>query len=122
MMLLVWMSLGLASVEKEPPKKKKEDVCGVVPAQDELFLLAKKHYERHGIWAGIFFLDHAKKQRVEQQGTDDVVYHLQYGYTPVPGNAQGRTDSGWDQRLFLLRCKTEWYVEQMGGYMSAQFP
>ena len=116
------MSLGLASVEKEPPPKKKEEVCGVVPSQDEMFVLAKQYYERHGIWSGIFFLSHAQKQRVVKQSKDDVVYHLRYGYTPVPGNDHGRTDSGWDQRMFLFRCKTGWYVEQMGGYMSAQFP
>ncbi len=121
---MLWMliSLGWASVEKAPPKKKKKEVCGVVPSQDEIFVLAKQYYEHHGIWAGIFFLSHAQKERVVKHNENDVVYHLQYGYTPVPGNERGRTDSGWDQRIFLLRCTTGWYVEQMGAYMSAQFP
>ena len=122
-MLLMLISLSWASVEKKlPPKKEKKELCGVLPSQDEMFALAKQYYERHGIWSGIFYLSHAQKQRVVRQGTKDVVYHLKYGYTPVPRNDQGRTDSGWDKRIFLLRCQSGWYVEQMGGYMSAQFP
>lgn len=123
--MILWMLMlpGWASVEKTLPPKKK-DVCGVAPSQEDMFVLAKQYYERNGIWAGTFFLSHAQKQRVVEQGEKDkdVLYHLQYGYTPVPGNDQGRTDSGWDQRIFLLRCKTGWYVEQMGEHMSAHFP
>ena len=121
---MLWMliSLGWSSVNKTLPPKKKKEVCSVVPSEDEMFMLAKQYYERHGIWAGIFFLSSAQKQRIVHQEGKDVVYHLQYAYTPVPGNNRGRNDSGWDQRTFLLQCKTGWYVEQMGTHMSAQLP
>lgn len=121
-MLWVLMMLGWATVEKKPPPKKREKVCGLVPSHDAMFVLAKQYYERHGIWSGIFFLSRAHKHRVVKQGEEAVVYHLQYGYTPVPGNDQGRTDSGSDQRTFILRCEKGWYVDQMGAHMSAYFP
>ena len=122
MMLWMLVSLGWASVEKMPPAQKKEDACSVPPTQTEMFVLAKEYYEQSGLWAGVFFLSRAQKQRVVQQGEKDFAYHLQYLYTPVPQNPMGRDDSGYDQRIFIIRCEKWWYVENMREHMSASFP
>lgn len=120
-MLYFFMALCFASEDKQRPIKKKETCIGT-PTQDEMFELAKQYYENQGIWSGIFYLSYAQQERIEQINDTTIQYHLQYKYTPVPNNQQGRTDSGSDQRIFFIECSKNWYVTDMGGYMSASFP
>lgn len=121
-MMGLLMSLGLASLEKPHPPHLVEKECGVVPSHAELFVLAKRYYERNGIWAGVFSLSRPVQQRSVKGEKGSAFYHLKYTYTPVPNNELGREDSGWDQRIFVFRCTEGWFVESMGSHMSAEFP
>jgi hypothetical protein len=46
---------------------------------------------------------------------------VRYKYVPVPGNRKGRSDTGYDQRIFVVDKSKNMSVISMKGNMSAQF-
>ena len=120
---MLWLFLlGMADQKTTPDEKMEQEVCSMIPSMHTLFQLSKKHYEKKGIWAGVFWLDAAQQERVVVNNSKDISYHLHYLYVPIPKNPLLRTDSGYDQRIFSFVCEKEWEVRHMGPYMSASFP
>jgi hypothetical protein len=79
-------------------------------------------YNNRGEWAGVFRMSGIEKTRVETISATQVIAHVRYSYTPIPGNHKKRTDSGVDQRTFVFNKNGPlWEVTSMGGYMSATF-
>ena len=120
-MWLLWISLVLGSDKKQSIQEtQKQSDCSVFPSDTELVELSRAYYERQGIWAGIFRLDSAENYQTEKfEGS--IRFHLRYRYRPIPNNPLGREDAGVDQRIFTLKCKDGWRVDDMGSFMSAEF-
>lgn len=79
------------------------------------------HYNHKGQWAGIFKIDHIIKFRIEKINAEKSIAHVKYFYAPVPNNAQGRTDSGIDQRTFTFIENADGIkVIKMGAYNSTK--
>jgi hypothetical protein len=93
-----------------------------VPKQAQLEAMCKDFYGARGEWAGTFRLAAVRRLRVDRPQPDVLEVHVEYDYEPVPGNPQGREDTGVDARVFTLRLVDgKFEVEAMGPYQSARF-
>ena|GEM_PF-3861381 len=119
---MTWLLLLGMGSKQESDIESNESRCSIPPSQETLFHMAKSYYERYGVWAGVFRLSSAEKQRIETVTAKEIVYHLRYRYVPIPNNSLFRKDTGFDQRIFYLSCEKDWQVRHMGPHMSASFP
>lgn len=79
-------------------------------------------YNNRGEWAGVFKIDSIEKIRIEQFNPGKYNIHAKYNFKAIPGNTRNRTDSGMDQRVFIVEWSGEAYiVTNMKGYNSAVF-
>ena len=120
--MFCFLLLGMTAKKNEFSQEKNEEECASIPSHEQLFRLSKTHYEKYGIWARVFWLASAEKERVVKHSDNELSYHLRYMYTPIPNNRRQRTDSGYDQRIFSFECDKVWKVRGMGAHMSASFP
>lgn len=90
--------------------------------EDKLSKMVIDYYNKKGEWAGIFTIDYIAKIRIEFINRNKKNIHVKYKYKPVPGNRKGRTDTGFDQRVFVIDFISGKYrVVKMGRHNSAQF-
>jgi tetratricopeptide (TPR) repeat protein len=125
-----------------PPQKKKTDTMAKIPpstppslppkppAQTDQLALTREQlnssiinfYKSRGEWAGIFEIDYIEKVRIENISPNFKKVHVRYRFKPIPGNRAGRTDTGYDQRVFIVKkIGGSFEVTQMLGHMSAVF-
>lgn len=79
-------------------------------------------YYNNGEWSGIFKITKIERVRVEDYGSNRITAHVRYEYSPIHGNRMGYTDSGYDQRIFIIdKSKGKPVVIEMKGNMSARF-
>lgn len=111
-----------AQVVSSAQRKADQVSHGNYPDQNVLIGALTEFYNKRGEWAGTFRVDHVEKLRLQNINDVRLIAHVRYFYIPVAGNSQGRTDSGFDQRIFVFnKIGSDWQVAEMGGYMSAQF-
>ena len=80
------------------------------------------HYNTKGQWAGTFQIDSVIKFKIIKVSETESIAHVKYHYVFVPNNAKGRTDSGNDQRYFMLSTNGDKVVvTKMGPFNSARF-
>ena len=92
------------------------------PTQNAMESAITSFYNNRGEWAGVFRMTSIEKIRLDRISDTQAIAHVRYGYTPIPGNYQNRTDSGYDQRTFVfVKNGPIWEVTSMGGHMSASF-
>jgi len=94
-----------------------------IPYQQNPVLVAiVDHYNNKGEWAGTFKIDSITKFKIIESSDNQSFVHVKYFYKYVPNNPKGRTDSGFDQRIFTVSTEgDEVKVIKMGAYRSAQF-
>ena len=79
------------------------------------------YYDHSGEWASVFRIDRVTKISLVKSGSKRIIAYVKYHYAPIPGNARGRTDSGYDSRKFILKYRDgDWIVTNMGGYQSGR--
>ena len=79
-------------------------------------------YDNKSEWNGVFQIDYIEKLWVEEINDNQFNVHVRYHYKPVPGNRQNRTDSGNDQRVFIMsKVDNGYQVTEMLGSNSAHF-
>lgn len=79
-------------------------------------------YNNRGEWAGVFRMTGIERITVDAVSPTQAIAKVRYSYAPIPGNYKKRTDSGYDQRTFVLNKNGPiWEVTSMGGHMSAKF-
>ena len=92
------------------------------PSQNVMESAITSFYNNRGEWAGVFHMTGIVRIKVDTISPTQEIANVRYSYTPIPGNYQNRTDSGYDQRTFIFNKNGPiWEVTSMGGYMSAQF-
>lgn len=92
------------------------------PAQSALESKIIDFYNNRGEWAGVFRIGSIVKLHVDSTSDTQAIVSVRYYYVPIPGNYKKRTDTGYDQRIFVFSKNGPlWEVVSMGGYMSAQF-
>jgi len=88
----------------------------------EIEKLVVDYYSKNGEWAGVFVIDHIEKLKIKNVSSNEKEVHVRYKYRPIPGNKKGRKDSGYDQRIFILKKNVGKYsIVRMLGYQSARF-
>lgn len=90
--------------------------------EDPVLMAVVDHYNTKGQWAGTFKIESVIKSKIIKVSETETIAHVKYNYVFVPNNAKGRTDSGFDQRMFTLSTiGDEVIVTKMGPYRSARF-
>ena len=90
--------------------------------EDPVLMAVVDHYNTKGEWAGTFKVKDVFKFKITKVSETESIAHVKYRYVFVPNNANGRTDSGIDQRMFTLSTiGDEIVVTKMGAFRSAQF-
>lgn len=74
---------------------------------------AKTYYDTQGEWKGVFTMN---PQRIADPKTGQKQCDVNYLYQPIPGNPQGRHDTGVDFRRFTYDDGGR--AINMGGYNS----
>lgn len=107
--------MGLLSCSNTPSSK-------VDAPNEQVRNMVIKYYNKQGEWAEVFTMDFIEKMKIKTVNENKSYVHVRYHYIPVPHNRKGRTDSGYDQRIFtLVNTDNDWGVINMSGYMSADF-
>jgi hypothetical protein len=112
------------SVEKPLIQKKDEEEkegCTVTDLEQRAVRQAILFYEEVGFWAETFTISEVLSSRIDDLSATQFELHMKYAYRPIPDNPFGRTDSGFDQRIFVFKCDPGWVLEEMKGHMSASF-
>lgn len=83
--------------------------------------MVKDYYDNQGEWSGVFAMSNIEKMVLKRDADGyGYVAHVCYKYRAIPGNRQGRTDKGLDQRTFQIGMVRGGYrVLDMGGHMSS---
>ncbi|MEO0343626.1 MAG: peptidoglycan-binding domain-containing protein [Pseudomonadota bacterium] len=91
-------------------------------SNNELVTLIKQYYHSRGEWAGIFRMGSVNRMMIGPDAGGGFYAHVRYNFSPIPNNRAGRTDSGSDQRRFLIEVRNGRYsVVFMDEYNSACF-
>jgi len=103
-------------------KKSPVEIVDDAYKQDPMLLAIVEHYNTKSEWAGTFKIGGVIKSRIEETSGNEIIAHVSYRYIPIPNNAQGRVDRGFDQRVFtLIKNGDDYQVLKMGAYKSGKF-
>ena len=94
--------------------------CDVYPDEAVRLRLMTAYYNNRGPFAGIFTLNSVAVDRLEPQSKQQLHVHVRYQYVPVPDNPWGRTDIGYDERIFYFECDEYWFIKGLSPHMTAE--
>ena len=95
--------------------------CDVYPDKALRVRLVISYYNNRGPFAHIYILNSVADSRLESQNEKQFYWHVRYKYVPVPDNSWGRTDIGYDERIFYFECDEYWFVKGISSHMTAEF-
>jgi hypothetical protein len=99
--------------------KRKQDQSPSIITRDLLSSLVINYYNKNSEWAGIFTIESIARYRIVNFDLTKKQAHVAYQYVAIPGNKNGRNDSGVDTRTFdLVWTSGKWQVTKMGDHLS----